>query len=407
MTPRATPSAPALPRSKATRRPATASAKRREPSAFRVGIDRPLVVSIIGTRPEAIKMTPVARALAASSRFGQRVVLTGQHAELNCEWATDDLRVDPSYLSAGELSGAIRDRLRPLLARLRPSLVLVQGDTASALAGALAACDCAIPIGHVEAGLRSFDLQHPWPEEGNRIAIDELSTLLFAPTEQSAHNLTAEPSVDGAIFITGNSGIDALFQARGARPAPPIASDRKLILVTCHRRENRGAELDRLAAALRRIVDRLPLQIVLPLHTNPHVRAGIEQRLSGCAHIHLEEPAGHAEMVGLIDASWLILTDSGGLQEEGPALGKPVLVLRSVTERAEAPDNIELVGTDPDRIFEAVERLWTDAERYRRMATPSLAFGDGHAGERIAAIVKHFLSDPKGPFPNAWRQKRG
>lgn len=356
-------------------------------------------------------MTPVARALAASPALQQRVVLTGQHAGLHAglhfAGATDNLGVNPAYLSAGELCGTIRDRLRPLLAHIHPSLVLVQGDTASALAGALAARDCAIPIGHVEAGLRSFDLQHPWPEEGNRIAIDELSTLLFAPTEASARNLEAEASVRGTIFITGNSGIDALFQARGAFPAPKVASDRKFILVTCHRRENRGAELDRLTDALRRIVDRLPLRIVLPLHTNPYVRAGIEQRLSGCAHIHLEEPTGHAEMVALIDASWLILTDSGGLQEEGPALGKPVLVLRSVTERAEAADNIELVGTDPNRIFEAVERLWTDAERYRRMATPSLAFGDGHAGERIAAIVERFLSESKGSFPNARRQKRG
>ncbi|MGS1018029.1 non-hydrolyzing UDP-N-acetylglucosamine 2-epimerase [Allosphingosinicella humi] len=378
-----------------------------------MGIDRPLVVSIIGTRPEAIKMTPVARALAAYPRLRQRIVLTGQHADVQLDTGglpdveMTDLSVVASHLSAGETCGLIRDRLRLLMTGMHPHLVLVQGDTTSALAGALAAWDCAIPVGHVEAGLRSFDLEHPWPEEGNRIAIDEIAALLFAPTERAARNLAAERQVAGAIFITGNSGIDALFQARDACPTPSFADDRRTILVTCHRRENRGADLDGLASALHRIVDRLPLQIVFPLHPNPYVRAAIAQRLSGHPHIHLEEPVSHAEMVALIDSSWLILTDSGGLQEEGPALGKPVLVLRNVTERAEAADNIELVGMDPARIFAAVERLWSDTARYRRMATPTLAFGDGHAAERIAAVIDRFLSNPGAPFPDAWRQKRG
>jgi UDP-N-acetylglucosamine 2-epimerase len=358
-------------------------------------------------------MTPVAKALAHSPRLRQRIILTGQHADVQLDTGglpdveVTDLGVAPSHLSAGETCGLIRDRLRFLLTRMHPHLVLVQGDTTSALAGALAAWDCAIPVGHVEAGLRSFDLEHPWPEEGNRIAIDEIAALLFAPTEKAARNLAAERQVAGAIFITGNSGIDALFQARGACPTPSFADDRRTILVTCHRRENRGADLDGLASALHRIVDRLPLQIVFPLHPNPYVRAAIEQRLSGHPHIHLEEPVSHAEMVALIDSSWLILTDSGGLQEEGPALGKPVLVLRNVTERAEAADNIELVGMDPARIFAAVERLWSDTARYRRMATPTLAFGDGHAAERIAAVIERFLSNPGAPFPDAWRQKRG
>lgn len=378
-----------------------------------MGIERPLVVSIIGTRPEAIKMAPVLKALASSPRLRQRVVLTGQHSGVQLDVGSlpnvevADLRIPPSQLSAGETCSLIRDRLRLLLARMHPHLVLVQGDTTSALAGALAAWDCAIPVGHVEAGLRSFDFQQPWPEEGNRIAIDEISTLLFAPTEKGARNLAVERKVAGAIFITGNSGIDALFQARGACRAPKLADNRSIILVTCHRRENRGADLDGLATALRRIVDRLPLQIIFPLHPNPYVRSAIEQRLSGHPHIHLEEPVSHAEMVALIDSSWLILTDSGGLQEEGPALGKPVLVLRNVTERAEAAGNIELVGMDPERIFGSVDRLWSDAARYRRMATPTLAFGDGHAGERIAAVVDRFLSNPGAPFPDAWRQKRG
>ena len=358
---------------------------------------RPLVVSIAGTRPEAIKMTPVVRALAERPSLDQNLVLTGQHKDLARLFglppaAIRELDINLAEQTAGEICEAIRHALGPLLAQLRPDLVLVQGDTSSALAGALAAKDCGLAVGHVEAGLRSGDLLQPWPEEGNRIRIDAVSDLLFAPSEAAARNLALE-RLKGAIHVTGNSGIDALFHARSLCPAPVPAGERRTVLVTCHRRENQGAALKRVASALKRLVRELPLQLVFPLHTNPHLRKSVRQLLGREPGIALIEPVEHAEMVCLMDRAWLILTDSGGLQEEGPALGKPVLVLRERTERGEAveSDNLELVGTDPDRIFGAVSRLLDDQERYARMARPSFPFGRGGAAPAIAALVEAFL----------------
>jgi UDP-N-acetylglucosamine 2-epimerase (non-hydrolysing) len=362
-----------------------------------VPAERPLIVSVVGTRPEAIKLEPVLRALADRSDLDQRVILTGQHADLDRHFdflPVQDLAIDPREQSAGELCESLQFELLQWFVRSRPSLVLVQGDTTSAVAGALAARDCGIPVAHVEAGLRSHDLQQPWPEEVNRIAIDEVSTLLFAPTPRAAENLATEPRVTGQIYMTGNSGIDALFHARDAAgtEAPAGPDERRLILVTCHRRENR-TELFKIATALKRIVRNLPMTVVFPLHPNPYVRQLVEPFLAREPHIRLIEPVGHEEMVRLMGRSWLILTDSGGLQEEGAALGKPVLVLRNVTERSEAveTDNAELVGTSPARIFAAVSCLYADQEKYSRMARPTLAFGDGRAAPRIADEIQRFL----------------
>jgi UDP-N-acetylglucosamine 2-epimerase len=370
---------------------------------------RPLIVSIIGTRPEAIKMAPVIRAIAARPALRQEVILTGQHPDLAGSVdlprvSIRSLNIDLHEQSAGEIREALHHALCLQLYRPRPDLVLVQGDTSSALAGALAARDCGIAIGHVEAGLRSGDLQQPWPEEGNRIRIDALSDILFAPSQQAARNLGLEPDVTGAVHVTGNSGIDALFHARLSCVAPKRVAERKTILVTCHRRENRGEQLHRIAHALKRLVAELPVEIAFMLHTNGHVRRAAESLLSNTPHISLLEPVDHPEMVCLMDRSWLILTDSGGLQEEGPALGRPVLVLvlRSCTERSEAidSDNIELVGTDPAHIFEAVAHLVRDEEAYARMSRPSFPFGDGNASPRIAAIIHEFLQDRrKQPRP--------
>jgi UDP-N-acetylglucosamine 2-epimerase (non-hydrolysing) len=359
--------------------------------------ERPLIVTVVGTRPEAIKLAPVLRALSGRAEFDQRVILTGQHPDLADNFAfvpVDDLAIDPSEHSAGELRERLHDALCRQLGRRRPKLVVVQGDTTSAVAGALAARDCDIPVAHVEAGLRSHDLRQPWPEESNRIAIDEVSALLFAPTSQAAGNLVAEPRVTGSVHVTGNSGIDALFEARAAAPAALAeAGTRKTVLVTCHRRENRGLVLAGIATALKRIVRQLPIEIVFLLHPNPHVRRAVEPLLAGEDHIVLLEPVDHAGMVGLLSRAWLILTDSGGLQEEGAALGRPVFVLRNVTERAEAIEtaNAELVGTEPGRIFAAVSALVRDEAKYARMARPSLAFGDGRAGPRIAELIEDFL----------------
>lgn len=359
--------------------------------------ERPLIVSIVGTRPEAIKLTPVLHALAERTDFHQRLILTGQHPGLAGSFGfleVEDLAIDPNEQSAGELRESLHYALLRNFAHRRPDLVLVQGDTTSAVAGAMAARDCRIPVAHVEAGLRSHDLLQPWPEEANRITIDELSALLFAPTASAARNLAAESQVTGEIHVTGNSGIDALFQIREAAAHPDAqAEERRTILVTCHRRENREALPD-IAAALKRIVRQLPVRIVLPLHPNAYVRRAVEPLLAGEPHIELLEPVDHEHMVRLMSRSWLILTDSGGLQEEGAALGRPVLVLRSVTERAEAleTENAELVGTDPGRIFAAVSCLLADADKYRRMARPTLAFGDGRAAPRIADTIGRFLA---------------
>jgi UDP-N-acetylglucosamine 2-epimerase (non-hydrolysing) len=361
-----------------------------------VAADRPLIVSIVGTRPEAIKMLPVVRAIAALPGLRQEVLLTGQHRGLAGMFEADASVRELAYDPAGRTPVKLRETLHRALCgafREEPAdLALVHGDTTSALAGAFAARDCGMAIGHVEAGLRSFDFRHPWPEEGNRVAIDALADLLFAPTRTAAANLASDHRARGEVHVTGNSGIDALFAAaRGLPPREVAAGARRTILVTCHRRENGGAARAAIASALKRLVQHLPVRIVLPLHPNRHIRAETEHLLAGTPHIALLPPLDHPQMVETIARSWLILTDSGGLQEEGPALAKPVLVLRSVTERPEAAPNVEMVGSDPDRIFAAVAGLIVEPARYAAMARPNLAFGDGKAGPRIAAACQAFL----------------
>jgi UDP-N-acetylglucosamine 2-epimerase len=356
----------------------------------------PRIVAIVGTRPEAIKMAPVLRALAARPRLRRSVVLTGQHAGLRpafegLESDLFELPCDPRGRTAPKLREALHRHLCGHFQRDPADLVLVQGDTASAFAGALAAKDCAIPIGHVEAGLRSGDIHHPWPEEGNRIAIDALSDLLFAPTERAAANLRADWRATGEIHVTGNTGIDALLHVRDRiEPIPPSPT----ILVTCHRRENQGAAFAPIAGALKRIVRELPVEIVFPLHLNRHVRGEAEALLKGEPRIRLLEPADHGTMVRLMLGALLILTDSGGLQEEGPALGRPVLVMRGTTERPEALEtgNVELVGSDPEAIFAAVRGLLTDPAKLALMSRPAFPFGDGHAAPRIVAACEAWLA---------------
>lgn len=365
----------------------------------------PLLVSVVGTRPEAIKMAPVVRALGRLPGIEQQVFLTGQHRGLDGyfdlpEGSLRQLGFNPRDRDVERLRAALRALLCGRFRRRSIDLVLVHGDTTSAAAAALAARDCAIPLAHVEAGLRSFDLDQPWPEEGHRVAIDALSALLFAPTEDAAANLRVEARVAGKIFVTGNSGIDALLWTRARlAPATPSAADddRRLILVTCHRRENRGEPARAVCEAIVRMADELPVRLAAPLPLNPLVRGPFEAALAGAAHVELLEPQDYKAMVRLMDSSWLILTDSGGLQEEAPALGKPVLVLRNVTERPEAlaTGNLELVGTDPERIFAAVASLIANPEKYARMARPAFPFGDGRASERIAGAIGAWLAERK------------
>jgi UDP-N-acetylglucosamine 2-epimerase (non-hydrolysing) len=359
------------------------------------------VVSIVGTRPEAIKMAPVVEALGARGALRQEIVLTGQHGSLGA-WAAgtgvsvSELDLDLREQTAGEICDSLRHAIARRLLALRPDLLLVQGDTSSALSGALAAMDCGVPLAHVEAGLRSGDLQQPWPEEGNRIRIDALASLLFAPTALAAERLRIERPA-GQIHLTGNTGIDALLKARPSCLAPPPSSARKQVLVTCHRREN-WHRLGSVAAALKQMVRELPVDVTFLFHSNPHLQRLARSLLGQERHISLKQPVEHREMVCLMDRSWAILTDSGGIQEEGPALGKPVLVLRDVTERPEAVDteNIELVGTDPARILTAVRTLLADADRYHRMSRPSFPFGDGQAAPRIAKVIEEFLMAATG-----------
>jgi len=350
------------------------------------------ILSIVGTRPEAIKMAPVVAALASRPALTQQLLLTGQHKGLESNFPhtpADSLNLDLRDQSVPLLRETLTAAIGAYLEASPAALVIVQGDTTSALAGALAARDRGIPVAHVEAGLRSHKSE-PWPEESNRVAIDAVADLLFAPTHAAAANLEAE-QVTGAIHVTGNSGIDALLHAceGAARPGPEAG--RKRILVTCHRRENQSGALADICHALKRLVSEMPVEIVFPLHPNRHIRSAVEAALGGVPHIALMEPLHYPEMVRLMQSCWLILTDSGGLQEEGPALGRPVLVMRNVTERIEAPANVALVGTEPRSILAAVHRLLMDDVHYARMSKPVFPFGDGHAAPRIAILIEDYV----------------
>jgi UDP-N-acetylglucosamine 2-epimerase (non-hydrolysing) len=274
-----------------------------------------------------------------------------------------------------------------------PDLIIVQGDTSSALGGALAGFTAAVPVAHVEAGLRSHDTTMPWPEEEYRTAIDANADLLFAPTELAAENLRQE-GVSGAIFVTGNTGIDAVLKTRSELPPPSLRDrGRPHLLVTCHRRENWGARMKAVASALRQIAQEGTASIEVVLHPNPHVTQSIERLLGGCHGITLLPPCSQRKLITRMRDCDLMLSDSGGVQEEAPALGVPLLVLREKTERPEAlwSGNMRLVGTDTKQILEAVRGLLGDPVALAAMAEPCLPYGDGRAGHRIAALIEQWL----------------
>ncbi|AXK72249.1 UDP-N-acetylglucosamine 2-epimerase (non-hydrolyzing) [Lysobacter sp. TY2-98] len=363
---------------------------------------------VFGTRPEAIKMAPLVRALRADPEVEATVVVTGQHREmlrqvLDVFGIVPDADLDimrPRQRVTDVLTRSL-NALRPQFARFRPDMVLVHGDTTTTLAASLAAFYAHVPVGHVEAGLRTFDMQAPWPEEMNRRLTAPLAELHFAPTPRAAANLEREGIV-GGVHITGNTVIDALLGAvrrieddvplatRLACAFPFIDPARKLILVTAHRRENFDGGVEAITDALDRIAQRDDVQIVFPVHPNPRVHDVVEQRLAGHAHIHLVEPQDYLPFVWLMERCTLVLTDSGGIQEEAPSLGKPVLVLRDVTERPEAvaAGTVELVGTDADRIVSRVSRLLDDPTAYARMAHATNPYGDGAATGRIVQAIK-------------------
>ena len=366
----------------------------------------PRVLSVFGTRPEAVKMAPVVERLARTSGVEARVCVTAQHRQMLdqvlrlFEIVPDfDLDVMETDQALAPLTEAIFRRLDPVLESFQPDWVLVQGDTTTVAATALLAYYRRIRIGHVEAGLRSGDKWQPFPEEINRKVAGAVADLHFAPTEQARANLLRENVPSDRIVVTGNPVIDAL-RAIAARPYDPargplaaVPFDRRIILVTAHRRENFGEPLARIFRALARLAERYrdDATFVYPVHLNPHVREPADRMLGAIPNIMLLEPLDYLPMVHLLSRCTLILTDSGGLQEEGPALGKPVLVLREVTERPEAIEagTAQLVGTDADRIETEVRRLLDDPAAYAAMAHAVNPFGDGHAAERIVdALVR-------------------
>lgn len=346
---------------------------------------------MVGTRPEAIKLAPVAEALAARG-LPPRLLFTGQHPLDPSEHGLarfERVMLDcPGKRDPLAHSDAVAKAIAPLLSEA-PHLVVVQGDTSSALGGAIAGFTENVPVAHVEAGLRSFDAAMPWPEEQNRIAIDRLSSLLFAPTATSAANLRFD-GAPGTVVVTGNTGIDALFKMLGEL-GPVEArrpSDRLRLLVTCHRRENWGRPMRSVAAALNQLAQSEPVEIQIVLHTNPVVADAMRRAIAPNPHVELLAPLLHSEMIAAMRSADLLLSDSGGVQEEAPALGVPLLVLREKTERPEgiASGNTALVGTARERIVAGVKRLFDPAVR-TAMSRPSLPFGDGHSGPRIAEAM--------------------
>jgi UDP-N-acetylglucosamine 2-epimerase (non-hydrolysing) len=368
------------------------------------------VLFVFGTRPEAIKLAPVVRRLLERPReFETRVAVTAQHREmLDQVLAAFSIQVDRDlnlmqpgqslFQSTSRIVGALEE----VLETERPGCVLVQGDTTTTFCGALAAFYRHIPVGHVEAGLRTGDPLQPFPEEMNRLLTTRLATLHFAATATAADNLRREGVEPARIFVTGNTGIDAVLEVRDAladgrlesRGLPPLDARKKLVLVTAHRRESFGEGLDRICRALRRLAERGDIEIIYPVHPNPRVREPVHRILEGAANIRLISPLDYVPFVDLMRRAHVLLTDSGGIQEEAPSLGKPVLVLREKTERPEAVDagTARLVGTDEDRIVSETALLIEDHAEYARRSRVHNPYGDGHAGARIRDTLNSYFA---------------
>ena len=359
----------------------------------------------VGTRPEAIKMAPVIQAFKRSIQFDTQVVLTGQHREMVDQVmrlfdikADHDLAIMQPKQSLTDITCNALRGLEDLFQTLKPAMVLVQGDTTTALAAAMAAFYQKIPVGHVEAGLRTEDIFNPFPEEANRRLVSQISQLHFAPTSLSADNLR-KSAVLGEIHQTGNTVIDALLQVADRNPTCDIPgldwSKYRVILATVHRRENWGEPLTDIANGFLKVLDAYPdTALLLPLHRNPTVREPLTAMLGAHPRVFLCEPLDYTELVGAMKRSYLLLTDSGGIQEEAPSLGKPALVLRENTERPEAmmAGTAKLIGTDSDRILAETGKLLTDSAAYQEMAGAISPFGDGQASNRIVKLVAEYLT---------------
>ena len=373
------------------------------------------VLTIFGTRPEAIKLAPVIHQLHGDAeRFRCVVGVTAQHREMLDQVlslfhiAPDfDLDIMRPNQSLFDVTTRALTRLRPRLEQIRPDFVLVQGDTTTAFVSALAAYYLKIPIGHVEAGLRTHDKYQPFPEEINRRLISALADLNFAPTEQARQNLLQEGIPDARIFVTGNTVIDALLATAHEGHAftePPLRDmdfqARRVVLVTAHRRENFGQPVANICDAIRQILDAVPdVEVVFSVHPNPNVRGVVMHMLGDRSRVHLIEPLDYAPFVHLMANCALILTDSGGIQEEAPSLGKPVLVLRNVTERPEGvlAGTLRMVGTHTEKIVQAAVQLLTDDHAYAAMARASNPYGDGKASLRIASLLREYFESRPPP----------
>jgi UDP-N-acetylglucosamine 2-epimerase (non-hydrolysing) len=367
------------------------------------------ILVIFGTRPEAIKLCPVALELRSRPQFQVEVCVTAQHRAL-LDQVLAAFAVEPEHdldlmrpdQTLSESASRILAALDPLLAARQPDLVLVQGDTTTTLCGALAAFHRRIPVGHVEAGLRTWDNWQPFPEEMNRVLTTRLARLHFAATEWAARNLLAEGVLQRHIAITGNPGIDAVLYVRDRLERgllrgpgwPQLDPAKKLIAVTAHRRESFGEGFQRICSALARLAQRADVEIVYPVHPNPNVQEPVRQQLGGLGNVFLLEPLDYVPFVDLMRRAWLLITDSGGVQEEGPSLGKPILVMREKTERPEAVEagTVRLVGTDPERIVGEASRLLDDREEYESLTRVHNPYGDGQASRRIADVILSFFS---------------
>jgi UDP-N-acetylglucosamine 2-epimerase (non-hydrolysing) len=371
------------------------------------------VMTIFGTRPEAIKMAPVVKALQNSKSLTALTCVSGQHRdmldqvlELFAITPDFDLNIMKAGQSLSDITTGIMHRLEDVFRDHRPDVVLVHGDTTTALATSLAAFYHQIPIGHVEAGLRTHDLSQPWPEEMNRRVVDQMAAYLFAPTEGAKANLLQENLGPREILVTGNTVVDALLDMAGRLQGDPalradiaakfpflqngLLNGRKLILVTGHRRESFGAGFQHICAALAQLADRDDVQIVYPVHLNPSVQGPVRSILSDHKNIELIAPLDYLPFIYLMTQADIILTDSGGIQEEAPSLGKPVLVMRDVTERPEAvaAGTVRLVGTETERICQAVEELLDSTTAYQAMSRAHNPYGDGKAAARIVAALE-------------------
>jgi len=365
------------------------------------------ILFIFGTRPEAIKLCPVIRQVRDAG-LEPGICVTAQHREM-LDQVLECFGVRPHYdldlmqpgQTLSQITARVLTALDPVLASEHFDMAVVQGDTTTTMAGALAAFYRRIPVAHVEAGLRTGTLDQPFPEELNRLVTARIATLHFAPTEQARCNLLAEGVGGDRVFVTGNSGIDAVLYIAGQLAEgkltgglwPWLDPSRKLVVVTAHRRESFGEGIGQICSALERLAQRDDVQVVYPVHRNPNVLGPVTRRLGGKPNIALLEPLDYVKFVDLMRRAWLIVTDSGGIQEEAPSLGKPVLVMRETTERPEAvaAGTVKLVGTDAETIVAEAEILLDKEDVYRRMSRIHNPYGDGHAGERIAGHMRSFL----------------